>query len=71
MPPAVTLAMPESSVAVTVTVIDPSGRVTSGLSSTEVISGGVMSPGSTRVMSYTKLSAAISSWVITYSVTLD
>ena len=30
-----------------------------------------MSPGPARVMSYTKLSASISSWVITCTVTLD
>ena len=40
---AATLAMPELSVAVTVTSIDPFGRVTSGSIATEVISGGVVS----------------------------
>ena len=40
---AVTLATPDASVAITATLIDPFGATTVGLSSTEVISGGVAS----------------------------
>nr|QNO48501.1 hypothetical protein IMNOINEI_00001 [Methanosarcinales archaeon ANME-2c ERB4] len=48
-PSAVTLAMPDLSVTVTVTVIDPFGATSVGSSKTEVITGGVVSSGSFTV----------------------